>query len=101
MLVHFDCLHTKSKAGDTNTMENENGAVIPLVVLAVFAFLLLAIKFTEFIARFNWETKYNIMKINRACRSRNCLYADSKCLCDKAESHRNGRRNGLLQYKSR
>ncbi len=35
------------------------------------------------------------------CRSRNFLYADSKWLCDKAESHRNGRRNGLLQYKGR
>ena len=97
----FDCLHTKSKEGDTNTMETENGAVILLIVLTVSAFLLLAIKFAEFIARFNRETKYIIMEINRACRSRNCLYADSKCLCDKAESHRNGRRNGLLQYKGR
>ena len=82
-------------------METENGAVILLIVLTVSAFLLLAIKFAEFIARFNRETKHIIMEINRACRSRNCLYADSKCLCDKAESHRNGRRNGLLQYKSR
>ena len=97
----FDCLHTKSKEGDTNTIENENVAVIPLLVLVIFAFLLLAIKFAEFIARFNRETKHIIMEINRACRSRNCLYADSKCLCDKAESHRNGRRNGLLQYKGR
>ena len=82
-------------------METENGAVILLIVLTVSAFLLLAIKFAEFIARFNRETKHIIMEINRACRSRNCLYADSKCLCDKAESHRNGRRNGLLPCKGR
>lgn len=55
--VPFDCLHTKSKEGDTNTMENENGAVITLIILVVFAFLLLVAKFTEFIVRFNQETK--------------------------------------------
>lgn len=50
-------------------MENENGAVMPLIVLVVLAFLLLAIKFAEFIARFNRETKYIIMEINRATDS--------------------------------
>ena len=47
--VPFDCLHTKSKEGDTNTMENENVAVIPLLVGYIRLFLL-AIKFAEFIA---------------------------------------------------
>lgn len=46
-------------------MENENGAVIPLLVLVIFAFLLLVAKFTEFIARFNRETKY-IIKVGLA-----------------------------------
>ena len=47
-------------------MENENGAVITLIILVVFAFLLLVAKFTEFIVRFNQETKYIVMEINRA-----------------------------------
>ena len=47
-------------------MENENGAVITLIILVVFAFLLLVAKFMEFIVRFNQETKYIVMEINRA-----------------------------------
>ena len=62
-------------------MENENGAVIPLVVLAVFAFLLLAIKFTEFIARFNRETKYIIMEINLATDSDEYRYWRRELRC--------------------
>ena len=77
----FDCLHTKSKEGDTNTIENENVAVIPLIILVVFAFLLLAIKFTEFIARFNRETKYIIMEINLATDSDEYRYWRRELRC--------------------
>ena len=62
-------------------METENGAVIPLVVLAVFAFLLLAIKFAEFIARFNRETKYIIMEINLATDSDEYRYWRRELRC--------------------
>ena len=62
-------------------MENENGAVIPLIILVVFDFLLLAIKFTEFIARFNRETKYIIMEINLATDSDEYRYWRRELRC--------------------
>ena len=62
-------------------MENENGAVIPLLVLVIFAFLLLAFKFAEFIARFNRETKYIIMEINRASDSDEYRYWRRELQC--------------------
>ena len=62
-------------------METENGAVILLIVLTVSAFLLLAIKFAEFIARFNWETKYIIMEINRATDSDEYRYWRRELRC--------------------
>ena len=62
-------------------METENGAVILLIVLTVSAFLLLAIKFAEFIARFNRETKYIIMEINRATDSDEYRYWRRELRC--------------------
>ena len=62
-------------------METENGAVILLIVLTVSAFLLLAIKFAEFIARFNRETKYIIMEINRASDSDEYRYWRRELQC--------------------
>ena len=62
-------------------METENGAVILLIVLTVSAFLLLAIKFAEFIARFNRETKYIIMEINLATDSDEYRYWRRELRC--------------------
>ena len=62
-------------------METENGAVILLIVLTVSAFLLLAIKFAEFIARFNRETKYIIMEINLATDSGEYRYWRRELRC--------------------
>ena len=62
-------------------MENENGAVITLIILVVFAFLLLVAKFTEFIVRFNQETKYIIMEINRATDSDEYRYWRRELRC--------------------
>ncbi len=62
-------------------MENEIVAVIPLLVLVIFAFLLLAIKFAEFIARFNRETKYIIMEINLATDSDEYRYWRRELRC--------------------
>lgn len=62
-------------------METENGAVIPLIVLTVSAFLLLAIKFAEFIARFNRETKYIIIEINLATDSDEYRYWRRELRC--------------------
>lgn len=62
-------------------MENENGAVILLIVLIVSAFLLLAAKFAMFIARFNRETKYIIMEINRAADSDEYRYWRRELRC--------------------
>ena len=62
-------------------METENGAVMLLIVLTVSAFLLLAIKFAEFIARFNRETKYIIMEINLATDSDEYRYWRRELRC--------------------
>lgn len=62
-------------------MENENSAVILLIVLVVSAFLILVAKLAEFLTRFNRETKYIIMEINRATDSDEYRYWRRELRC--------------------
>lgn len=62
-------------------MENGNGTAILLIVLIISAFLLLVAKQAEFVARFNRETNYIIMEINRAADSDEYRYWRSELHC--------------------
>lgn len=62
-------------------MENGNGTAILLIVLIISAFLLLVAKLAEFVARFNRETNYIIMEINRAADSDEYRYWRRELRC--------------------